>query len=407
MTNREFRDLFSLQNCIYLDNAASTRKMCCMAKAMNAYDLDCGVNIGRGSYRSARQTEAAVNAAREKIKDFLSAGADTEVVFVYGATDGLNRLARSFAHRITPGSNVVTTIAEHHSNLLPWLQICKQQGAELRLAVPRVEKDAHGNGIVQFFAEDILTLVDKKTVLITLSGCSNVTGSCVPVEEITKAVNPKPIPVIVDGAQLVAHKKTDFSALGCDALCFSAHKLYGPTGLGVLCAKKEFLESLVPDVYGGGTVNFVDLDKNEIGWKAATARWEAGTLPISQILGFSEVLDKLMELGMGNLEAWEESLRQYLLARMAEVSGIRCIHGGEGGGPVVSLCCDFMSSLDLAAMCDASSIAVRAGKHCAHPYLDFLGEPSTLRVSLAGYNTVEQIDTFAQLLHRLQGRFGR
>ena len=174
-----------------------------------------------------------------------------------------------------------------------------------------------------------------------------------------------------------------------------------------MCTKKDFLSSLEPDVYGGGTVDFVDLTQGVIGRKDGAASWEAGTLPISQILGFSAVLDKLRECGMDTLQVWEEELRRHLLAAMDPIPGIRRIHSGEDGPPTVSLCCDFMSSLDLAAMCDANHIAVRAGKHCAHPFLDFLGEPSTVRVSLAAYNTAEQIDAFADLLFRLQRRFGK
>ena len=408
MTNSAFRDLFSQeQQGIYLDNAASTRKMRCMVEAMQTYDLDCGVNIGRGSYRSSRQAEAAVAAAREKIKEFLSAGEDNEVIFTHGATDGLNLLARSIAAKITPGSNVVTTVAEHLSNLLPWMEACKQRGGELRLAKPNVKTDAKGNRIISFQTRDIMSLVDEKTVLITVTGCSNVTGSCLPVKEIAQEAARMHIPVVVDGAQLVAHKKVMFSDLGCDAFCFSTHKLYGPTGLGVMCTKKDFLSSLEPDVYGGGTVDYVDLTQGVIGRKDGASSWEAGTLPISQILGFSAVLDKLRECGMDTLQVWEEELRRHLLAAMDPIPGIRCIHSGEDGTPTVSLCCDFMSSLDLAAMCDANRIAVRAGKHCAHPLLDFLGEPATVRVSLAAYNTAEQIDALADLLGRLQRRFGK
>ena len=407
MTDSEFRDLFSPQSQeIYLDNAASTLKMRCMTEKMADYDMNCGANIARGSYQSARRTEEAVEAAREKIKTFLCAGEDTEVIFTHGTTEGLNLLARSYAPKLKPENNVVTTIAEHHSNLLPWLRVCRQRGAKLRLAEPRVAADAKGNRLVHFWAEDILSFVDENTALVTITGCSNVTGSCLPVREICRAAHKNGLPVIVDGAQLAGHKRADYFGSDYDALCFSAHKLYGPTGLGVICAKKSFLETLEPDVFGGGTVDYVDLKSGTVGWKSGAARWEAGTLPISQILGFSAVLDRLMECGLDNLCAWEDRLRLYLQERMEEIPGIRCIHGGEGGGAIVSICCEFMSSLDLAAMCDAHRIAVRAGKHCAHPFLDFLGESSTLRISLAGYNTVREIDAFAELLRQLQRRFG-
>lgn len=407
MKDSEFRELFSCRwQEIYLDNAASTFKMRAMTEAMSDYDLQCGVNIARGSYRSARITEAAVELARKKIRSFLSAGQDTEVIFTHGATDGLNLLARSCTSRLRPGSNVVMTAAEHHSNLLPWLQSCRQRGAELRLAEPRVDTDGKGNRRVRFFAEDILSLVDADTALITLTCCSNVTGSIMPVQAVANAVSERKIPVLADGAQLVAHKKVNFLELGCDALCFSAHKLYGPTGLGVICAGKGFLESVEPDIYGGGTVEHLDLPTADIGWKTGAARWEAGTLPISQILGFSAVLDRLQDWGMENLAAWEEKLRAYLLQKIEDIPGIYAIHGGEGAAPVVSLGCAFMSSLDLAALCDANRIAVRAGKHCAHPFLAILDEPSVLRVSMAGYNTLQELDTFVQLLRQWQRRFG-
>ena len=406
MKTDEYIELFPKRSDeIFLDNAASTRKPIPVLEAMDAYYRSSCGNIGRGSYRSARAAEAAVEECREKAKHFLGAGESDGIVFTHGATDGLNLLARGFAKSLRPGSNVVTTIAEHHSNLLPWMRACQQRGAQLRIAKPAVHTDDTGNRIVSFRAEDILTLVDSQTALIAITACSNVTGTCLPVGKIVEHSKKLGIPVVVDGAQFAAHQEAEFHSLGCDAMCLSAHKLYGPTGLGILCAKRSFLERLEPDDLGGGIVEDLNLAQGSVRFREDDGRFEAGTLPIAQIVGFSAALTFLQQLGMYHIRMREDKLRKHLLSRMSAIEGIHCIHSGDGAAPLVSVNSDFMSSLDMAAMCDAQRIAVRAGKHCAFPFLDFLGEPATLRVSPCLYNTVEELDIFASLLESLQRRF--
>ncbi len=406
MTVREIQKLFPSESKeIFLDNGAATRKPLCVMEAMDGYyRLSCA-NVGRGSYRSAREAEAAVAACREKVKGFLTAEDGEELIFTLGATDGLNMLARGFTAQLRPGSNMVTTVAEHHSNLLPWMQACLKRGAQLRIARPIVHIDNAGNRIVSFSAEDILKLVDDQTALIAITACSNVTGTYMPVEAITQKAEEMGIPVVVDGAQLAAHKAVNFTALGCDAMCLSAHKLYGPTGLGILCAKRSFLDRLEPDDLGGGMVESLDLEHGAVTFREGHARFEAGSLPIAQIIGFSAALTCLERIGISNIRNAEKKLLCHLLDRLSAIEGIQCIYGGEDSAPVVSLTSDVMSSLDLASFCDARNIAVRAGKHCAHPFLDFLGEPATLRVSPCMYNTLEEIDIFADLLEHLQRRF--
>lgn len=390
---------------IPLDNAASARKPERVLEAMDRYYLESCTNVGRGSYRTARRTEDAVESCREQTKRFIGGDDDTKIVFNHGATDGLNMLSRCCAGMLRPGSNVVTTVAEHHSNLLPWMRHCAEHGAQLRVAKPSVRTDSRGNREVVFQPEDVLSLIDENTALITMTACSNVTGSCLPVPQIAHAAHVAGVPVILDAAQLAPHQAMDFRKLGCDALCFSAHKLYGPTGLGVLCADRHFLESLPADMLGGGCVESVDLDTMSYRLRGGHERLEAGTLPIAQILGFSGALAFLEETGMERIAALERSILAYLFEQLSGVDGIHVLHGGPDSAPVVSMTCDFLSCLDLAAMCDTRGIAVRAGKHCAHPFMDFLGLNASVRVSLGVYNTEEDIDALVKLLRHLQRRF--
>lgn len=393
---------------ILLDNAAGKRKLLCAIEAENSYALGGGTNIGRGAYRSARVTETAVEESRNAIKTFLGAGAEEDLVFTHGTTDGLNLLARCCAKAfLKPGTNVVTTVAEHHSNLLPWMRACEETGATLRIAKPSVREDSKGNKVVFFPAEAVCSLMDANTVLVTLTGCSNVTGTVLPIAQIAQTAHSMGIPVIVDAAQLAAHQRIRFTELGCDAICIGGHKLYGPTGVGAICASNAFWNRLPSDNLGGGMVEKIDLKANTFRLIPGHARFEAGTLPIGQILGFGAAVSCLGQLEMEQIQGREAHLRQYLLERLAQTEGCRCICGADGAAPIVSIVSNALSSLDLAAMCDAHGIAVRAGKHCAHPFLDFLGEPSVLRVSLCFYNTEAELDRFADLLLSLERRFRR
>jgi len=393
---------------ILLDNAAGKRKLLCAIEAETSYAFGGSTNIGRGTYRSARVTEAAVEESRNAVKSFLNAGAEYDLVFTHGTTAGLNLLARCCTGAfLKQGANVITTVAEHHSNLLPWMRACEETGATLRIAKPSVRLDSRGNVEVTFPAEAVCNLMDANTAIVSLTGCSNVTGTLLPIAQIVKSAHSMGIPVIVDAAQLSAHQRVQLDAIGCDAICIGGHKLYGPTGLGAICATKAFLDRLPNDDLGGGMVEEINLEENTFRLKSGHARFEAGTLPIGQILGFGAAVDCLGKLGMENIQRREDHLRRYLLKHLSRTESYRHITGGNEAAPIVSLVSDVITSLDLAAMCDAHGIAVRAGKHCAHPFLDFLGEFSTLRVSPCFYNTEAEIDSFIDLLLSLERRFRR
>lgn len=393
---------------ILLDNASGKRMLRCAIEAENCYALGGGTNIGRGAYRSARVMETAVEESRNAIKTFLGGDAETDLVFTHGTTDGLNLLARCCAKAfLKPGTNVVTTVAEHHSNLLPWMRACEETGAELRIAKPFVREDSRGNKEVTFPAEAVCSLLDADTALVTLTGCSNVTGTVLPIAKIAQIAHSMGIPVILDAAQMAAHQSVDFNTLGCDALCIGGHKLYGPASVGAICATKTFLNRLPSDDLGGGMVEEIDLEENTFRLLPGHARFEAGTLPIGQILGFGAAVSCLGQLGMEHIQSREARLRQYLLERIRPMESYHCICGADDAAPIVSIVSDALNSLDLAAFCDANGIAVRAGKHCAHPFMDFLGESSTLRVGICFYNTEADLDCFADLLLSLERRFRR
>ena len=378
---------------VYFDNAASTQKPRQVIDAIRQYYEHDNCNIHRGvHYLSMKATEAYEEARRE-VQEFVHAKNTCEIIFTKGATESLNLVASSFGKRyIRPGDEIVTSIMEHHSNFVPWQQMCLERGATLRV----LGINEHGE-----LDLDVLSgMLNEKTRLIALTHVSNVLGTINPVKEIVTLAHQHDIPVLLDGAQGVSHLPVDVQELDCDFYCFSGHKLYAPMGTGVLYGKEKYLEELPPYQLGGEMIKDVYLDHttfNELPFK-----FEAGTPNVEGVMGLRAAIVYLRALGMENIASYEALLLKYATEKLSAVEGIRFYGTSQHKASLVSFLIGAIHPYDAGMIIDKMGIAVRTGHHCAMPLMDSLKIPGTVRASFAFYNTMEEIVQLVSAIARVK-----
>jgi cysteine desulfurase/selenocysteine lyase len=376
---------------VYLDSAASAQKPRAVIEAITrAYSEDYA-NVHRGAYYLSEKSTADYEAAREKVRAFINAPRAAEVVFTKGATEAINLVAASYGRTfVKAGDEIVLTVLEHHSNIVPWDLLRSATGCTLRF-VP-IQPD----GAVRL--EDVAAAIGPRTRLVAVAQISNVLGTVLPVRAIADLAHAAGAKLLVDGCQGIVHAPVDVQALGCDFYVFSGHKLYGPTGIGVLWAREALLDAMPPYQGGGDMIDTVTLDGCT--WAGLPAKFEAGTPPIVEAIGLGVAIDYVASHDRAAVAAHEHALTAYAMERLREVPGLRLIGTAPGKAAVQSFVVDGAHPHDLATVLDRSGVCVRAGHHCAQPLMEALGIGATARASFAMYSTAAEIDALVAALHR-------
>jgi cysteine desulfurase / selenocysteine lyase len=384
---------------VWLDNAATTQKPQSVIDRLSRYYEHENSNVHRAAHTLAARATDAYEAARETVRRFLGASAVEEIVFVRGATEGINLVAQSWGRRnVDEGDEVVITWLEHHANIVPWQMLCSERGAKLRVA----PVDDRGQIILAEYEK----LLGPRTRIVSLPQVSNALGTITPAREMVELAHRHGAKVLVDGAQAVSHMPVDVQLLDCDFYVFSGHKIFAPTGIGVVFGKRELLETMPPWQGGGNMIRDVTFERSL--YQGAPARFEAGTGSIADAAGLGAALDWLEGLGRPNVERYEHELLAYATDCLGTVPGLRIIGTAPEKAGVISFVLDGQKTEEVGGLLDQEGIAVRSGHHCAQPILRRFGLESTVRASLAPYNTREDIDALTAALERLQlGRPGR
>ncbi len=384
---------------IYLDSGATSQKPRAVIEALATHLAEHNANIHRGVYPLAQEADAAFESARTRIAAFTGADAKT-TIFTKNATEAINLVARSYgAANLGPGDAVVITQMEHHANLVPWQQICRERGAELRY----LEVDEHGElSLAQLDAE----LARGDVRIVAFAHVSNVLGTINPVAEIAARARAAGAVTLVDGAQAVPQMPVDVEALGADFYAWTGHKAVGPTGIGVLHGRRELLEAMEPFLTGGDMI--ASVSQQETTWNELPFKFEAGTPPIAEAVGLAAAVDYLDTIGMARVREHERELTELMLARLAEVPGVRAVGPppGRERGALVSFTVDGMHPHDIAELLGREGVCVRAGHHCAQPLMRCLGVAATARASLGVYNEESDIDALVAALVKGQKVFG-
>lgn len=382
---------------VYLDNAASSQKPKAVIDSISHLYCHDYANVHRGVHTLSIRSTDKFEAAREKTRDFINAGSEKEIVFVRGTTEAINLVAQTYGRaNIQAGDEILITAMEHHSNIVPWQILCEQIGAVLKVAPINLK----GELVYQEFE----ALLNDKTKLVSVAHMSNALGTINPVKKIIAAAHAKNIPVLLDGAQAIPHMKVDVQELDCDFYAFSGHKLYGPSGIGVLYGKQALLEAMPPYHGGGEMISKVTFAKTE--YKKLPFKFEAGTPNIADTVGLGAAIDYLNEIGMDRIAAYEAELLAYATELAKQIEGLRIIGEAEHKGAILSFVLDKIHPHDIGTMLDSLGIAVRAGHHCAMPVMDFFEVPATARASFAMYNTKAEIDVLMNGIKSLIEVFG-
>ena len=376
----------------YLDNAATTQKPRQVIDAMMQFYTSGCSNVHRGVHLLSERATANYESARSRLRRFINARDDREIVFVRGATEAINLVASSFgkAH-VKPGDEILITGMEHHSNIVPWQVVCEERGARLRV-VPI-------NLAGELLVEEYEKLLNPRTSLVAVTHVSNALGTVNPVRHIVEMAHRNGTPVLIDGAQAVQHLRVDVQALDCDFYAFSGHKMYGPTGIGVLYGKERWLESMPPYQGGGDMITSVTFEKTI--YAKLPHKFEAGTPDIAGVIGLGAAVDYLESLGVDRIAEHEHALLEYGTKVLQAVPGVRIIGTAPGKTSVLSFTLEGVHPHDVGTILDQEGIAIRTGHHCAQPVMDFFRIPATARASLALYNTREELDTLAAGLRRV------
>ena len=382
---------------VYLDNAATCQKpQAVIDSIVHLYSHDYA-NVHRGVHTLSVRSTDRFEGARTKVKDFINAANDKEIIFVRGATEAINLVAQSYGKaNIKAGDEILITAMEHHSNIVPWQILCQQTGAVLKVAPISLQGE--------LIYDEFEKLLSDKTRLVSVVHMSNALGTINPVKKIIAAAHAKGIPVMLDGAQAIPHMTVDVRDLDCDFYAFSGHKLYAPSGIGVLYGKQALLE-VMPPYQGGGDmirkVTFAETEYNVLPYK-----FEAGTPSIADVVGLGAAIDYLNAIGMDKVAAYEAELLSYATAKAGQIKSLRIIGEAKHKGAILSFVLDKIHPHDIGTMLDSLGIAVRAGHHCAMPVMDFFKVPATARASFAMYNTKEEIDVLMNGIESLIEVFG-
>lgn len=381
----------------FLDSAASSQRPLAVIEAVDHYERSSHANVHRGVYQLSQQATAAFEGARETVRRFLGAASSREIIFTRGTTEGINLVAQSWGRtNLRPGDEILITWMEHHANIVPWQMLCEQTGAVLKVA----PIDERGMLRIDLFQE----LLSSRTRLVAFTHVSNALGTILPAAELTRMAKAVGARVLIDGAQAVPHERVDVQALGCDFYVFSAHKLYGPTGVGVLWGREAVLRDMPPWQGGGDmilSVSFSGTTYNDLPWK-----FEAGTPNISGVIGLGAAIDWLEKLGLERVRAHEQRLLVHATAVLAAVPGLRIIGTADHKASVISFTLEGVHPHDLGTILDAEGVAVRTGHHCAMPVMDFFDVPATARASFGCYNNEADIDALVAALGKAREVFG-
>jgi cysteine desulfurase/selenocysteine lyase len=377
---------------VWLDNAATTQKPRAVIDRLSHFYAHENSNIHRAAHALAARATDAYEAARDKVRRFLNAPSAKEIIFVRGATEGINLIAQSWGRRhVGPGDEIVITWLEHHANIVPWQQLTAEKGAKLRVA----PVDDQGQIILEAYEK----LLGPRTRLVSLSQVSNALGTITPAREMVEMAHRHGAMVMVDGAQAVSHMPVDVQSLDCDFYCFSGHKVFAPTGIGVVFGKSAVLESMPPWQGGGNMIADVTFEKTL--YQPPPGRFEAGTGNIADAVGLGAAIDYVSAIGLDTVARYEHELLVYATDKLLRVPGLKLIGTAPDKAGVLSFVLDGARSEDVGTALDQEGIAVRAGHHCAQPILRRFGLESTVRASLAPYNTCEDIDALVAALRRL------
>ena len=381
---------------IYLDNAATTQKPLCVLDAMREEYLNVNANVHRGVHYISQQATDLHEAARERVRQFINARKTEEIIFTRGTTESINLVASSFCYdMMKAGDEVIVSEMEHHSNIVPWQLQATRQGIVVKVL------PMNDNGELRM--EALETMITEKTKLISIAHVSNVLGTVNPVAEIIKTAHAHGVPVLVDGAQSAPHLKVDVTALDCDFYAFSGHKMYGPTGVGVLYGKEEWLDRLPPYQGGGEMIDRVSFDHTT--FAQLPYKFEAGTPDYVATHGLATAIDYMEHIGMEKITTYERELTSYCMEKMSEIDGIRLFGTQKEKDAVVSFLVNDIHHLDMGTLLDRLGIAVRTGHHCAEPLMHRLGIQGTVRASFAFYNTKEEVDALVAGVKRVSQMF--
>ena len=381
---------------IYLDNAATTQKPLCVLDAMRDEYLNVNANVHRGVHWMSQQATDLHEAARETVRRFINARSAAEVVFTRGTTEGLNLIAATYCQAFMhEGDEVIVSAMEHHSNIVPWQLQAQQRGIVLKV-IPMTDTG-------ELMLDEYEKLFTNKTKLVSLTQVSNVLGTVNPVKQMTATAHAHGVPVVIDGAQSAPHFKVDMQDIDCDFFVFSGHKAYGPTGIGVLYGKEEWLDRLPPYQGGGEMISHVSFDK--VSFERPPLKFEAGTPDYIATHGLAVALDYLSSLGMDNIAKHEHELTAYALERMQTIPGMRIFGEAAHRDAVISFQVGHIHHMDMGTLLDRLGIAIRTGHHCAQPLMQRLGVLGTARASFALYNTREEVDQLVAGIERVSRMF--
>ena len=377
---------------VYLDNAATTQKPQAVIDALVRYYSADNSNVHRGVHTLSQRATEDYDSGRSKARQFLNAASDEEIIFVKGATDGINLVAHSYARQhLGEGDEIIISTMEHHSNIIPWQVLCQEKGAHLRV-IPISDAG-------ELLMDEYESLLSSRTKLVAITHVSNVLGSVNPIKQIVEMAHSQGVPVLVDGAQATPHMPVDVQKLGCDFYVFSGHKIYGPTGIGVLYGKTELLEAMPPYQLGSDMIKSVTFERtvyNDLPYK-----FEAGTPNIAGVIGMGAAIDYLTEIGMDRIDNYEHGLLEYGTECLSGIDGVKIVGNAPGKASVLSFVMDCAHPHDIGTILDTEGVAIRTGHHCAQPLMNRYGVPATARASLSFYNTRDEVDLLVKAIDRV------
>ena len=381
---------------VYFDNGATTQKPLCVLDAMRNEYLNVNANVHRGVHYLSQQATDLHEAARETVRKFINAPKVEEVIFTRGTTESLNLVVSSFGDRfLSEGDEVIVSVMEHHSNIVPWQLLAAKKGIAIKV-IPMTDE---GDVIMEEYEK----LFNERTRIVSITQVSNVLGTINPVKEMIRIAHEHEVPVMVDGAQSTPHMKVDVQDLDCDFFAFSGHKIYGPTGIGVLYGKEKWLDEMPPYQGGGEMIDSVSFEKTT--FEKLPFKFEAGTPDYVATHGLATALNYVTELGLDNIFAHEQELTRYAMEQMKEIPGMRLFGTSQHKDAVISFLVGDIHHLDMGTLLDRLGIAVRTGHHCAEPLMHRLGISGTVRASFALYNTKEEVDALVAGIKRVSQMF--
>jgi cysteine desulfurase / selenocysteine lyase len=382
---------------VYLDSAASSQRPRAVLRAIEEYETHSHANVHRGVHALSQAATEAFEGARERVRQFINARSTREIIFVRGTTEAINLVAQAYARpRFKPGDEILITGLEHHANIVPWQMVCEQTGCSLKVA----PIDSRG----ELLFDEFLKLLSPRTALVAVAHVSNALGTVLPIKRIIDSAHAAGAVVLVDGAQAIPHSQVDMRALGCDFYAFSGHKLYGPTGIGVLYGRESLLAAMPPWQGGGDmilTVSFEKTTYNDLPWK-----FEAGTPNISGVVGLAAAMDYLESLGLEAVAAHEQKLLTLATSQLERIPGLKLIGTAAHKAAVISFTLEGVHPHDLGTILDHEGVAIRTGHHCAMPVMTFFGIPATARASFGCYNTEKDIAALVAALGKAREVFG-